>query len=302
MTSQVNPNIINGAYPVAGQDNDSEGFRTNFTNIRNNFAYIKAEIEDIQNKAVLTSALQNSTLNNNFLGNAIVNPTLTSWREGFQDNGTQNGSYSIDFTYGNFQKITLSGATTVNFINFPTTGKSSIKLWVNSTNPSYTLTLPSVVAKGDITNINGVQVASGIPVFTPPANGGGDYLFEFTTVDGVNYWMTPVSALNDPGVNPYHIYFSALTTGSSIQGNVNYNTYIINSASSATLANLWFALPTNPENGREISITSLAPLTSCYVRSPIGVPVYWVANTAFSSGNVSVKLTYNTASNVWLRT
>ena len=92
MTSQVNPNIINGAYPVAGQDNDSEGFRTNFTNIRNNFAYIKAEIEDIQNKAVLTSALQNSTLNNNFLGNAIVNPTLTSWREGFQDNGTDRNS------------------------------------------------------------------------------------------------------------------------------------------------------------------------------------------------------------------
>ena len=49
MTSQVNPNNIDGTYPVAGQDNDSQGFRDNFTNIRNNFTFIKAEIEDIQN-------------------------------------------------------------------------------------------------------------------------------------------------------------------------------------------------------------------------------------------------------------
>ena len=55
MTSQVNPNNIDGTYPVAGQDNDSQGFRDNFTNIRNNLVYVKAEVEDLQNKAVLKS-------------------------------------------------------------------------------------------------------------------------------------------------------------------------------------------------------------------------------------------------------
>ena len=49
MTSQVNPNNVDGTYPVAGQDNDSQGFRDNFTNIRNNLTFAKAEIEDLQN-------------------------------------------------------------------------------------------------------------------------------------------------------------------------------------------------------------------------------------------------------------
>ena len=56
MPSNVNPFNINGNYPIAGQDNDSQGFRDNFTNIKNNFAFIKSEVEDIQNKALLKSA------------------------------------------------------------------------------------------------------------------------------------------------------------------------------------------------------------------------------------------------------
>ena len=67
MTSQINPNNIDGTYPVAGQDNDSQGFRDNFTNLRNNLTFAKAEIEDLQNKAVLKSALLNTTLSNDLL-------------------------------------------------------------------------------------------------------------------------------------------------------------------------------------------------------------------------------------------
>ena len=37
MTSQINPNNIDGSYPVAGQDNNSQGFRDNFTNLKVNF-------------------------------------------------------------------------------------------------------------------------------------------------------------------------------------------------------------------------------------------------------------------------
>ena len=65
MTSSINPNNINGAYPVAGQDNDSQGFRDNFTNIKTNFDYASAEITDLQSKVVLKAALTGTTLNNN---------------------------------------------------------------------------------------------------------------------------------------------------------------------------------------------------------------------------------------------
>ena len=39
MASSINPNNIDTTYPVAGQDNDSQGFRDNFTNIRSNFEF-----------------------------------------------------------------------------------------------------------------------------------------------------------------------------------------------------------------------------------------------------------------------
>lgn len=51
MTSQVNPSTIDGTFPIAGQDNDSQGFRDNFTNIKNNLTTIFNEITSIQNDA-----------------------------------------------------------------------------------------------------------------------------------------------------------------------------------------------------------------------------------------------------------
>ena len=57
MTSQINPNNINGAYPVAGQDNNSQGFRDNFTNTSTNFQYAAQEITDLQNKVIVNTQL-----------------------------------------------------------------------------------------------------------------------------------------------------------------------------------------------------------------------------------------------------
>ena len=187
MTSQVNPNNIDGTYPIAGQDNDSQGFRDNFTNIRNNLTYVKAEIEDLQNKAVLKSALSNTTLDNSLLGNAIVGASLTQWRETYNDIGTASGSITVDFTNGNFQKITLNGAATLTF-SWPSNTSnqySSIKLWVHVEDPAYTLTLPSSVTLGDPDSIAGLTGTSP-PIITfnsSEISNNTDYLFEIFTVN-----------------------------------------------------------------------------------------------------------------------
>ena len=109
MTSQVNPNNIDGTYPVAGQDNDSQGFRDNFTNIRNNFTYVKAEIEDIQNKAVFKSALTNTTLANDMSGNALVGASFTSWRETYNNIGAVSGAITVDFANADIARYALAG-------------------------------------------------------------------------------------------------------------------------------------------------------------------------------------------------
>ena len=54
MTSLININNIDITYPVAGQDNDTQGFRTNFQNIRNNFVTASKEISSLQDSLATT--------------------------------------------------------------------------------------------------------------------------------------------------------------------------------------------------------------------------------------------------------
>ena len=65
MASNIVPDTIDDAYPVAGQDNDSQGFRDNFNIIKTNFTYAKTEIEDLQNNTAKTNA------ENNFFENTL---------------------------------------------------------------------------------------------------------------------------------------------------------------------------------------------------------------------------------------
>jgi hypothetical protein len=48
MTSSINPTNIDITYPIAGQDNDTKGFRDNFTVIKNNFSVARSEITAVQ--------------------------------------------------------------------------------------------------------------------------------------------------------------------------------------------------------------------------------------------------------------
>lgn len=54
MASNINPVNINVTYPIPGQDNDTQGFRDNFSNIKNNFIVAGIEISALQ-ESVATS-------------------------------------------------------------------------------------------------------------------------------------------------------------------------------------------------------------------------------------------------------
>ena len=63
--SNIDSTSIDATYPVAGQDNNSQGFRDNFNTIKSNFATAKTEITSLEtNTAKLNS-------NNNFAGNEV---------------------------------------------------------------------------------------------------------------------------------------------------------------------------------------------------------------------------------------
>jgi hypothetical protein len=178
MTSQINPNDIDGAYPVAGQDNDSQGFRDNFTNTATNFQYAADEITDLQNNAVLKAALTGTTLDNNMNGSLLYNFEALQVAGTVNPLGTDSGVVTLDWDLGSYQTLTTSGSVTLGFTNFPASGvAASIVLQINVASTAHTLTLPAAVSIGTA-NLQGY--ASNIITFSV----AGTYIFEFTTVNG----------------------------------------------------------------------------------------------------------------------
>jgi len=178
MASNINPNNIDTTYPVAGQDNDSQGFRDNFTNIKSNFTEASSEIGDLQSKVVLKSALTGTTLDNDFDGAVVSSAKIQDFRETVVSLGTTNGTLTLNHNAGHYYNVTLNGNGTVAFSNMPPSGsKGRVQLQVTTSSTSYTLTLPASVTKGT-TGIQGIS--SNVVTF----NTAGTYIFEFTTVDG----------------------------------------------------------------------------------------------------------------------
>jgi hypothetical protein len=56
MTSKINPTTIDITYPIAGQDNDTQGFRNNFASTQTNFLIASSEISELQSQAASAAA------------------------------------------------------------------------------------------------------------------------------------------------------------------------------------------------------------------------------------------------------
>jgi hypothetical protein len=66
MASTINTTNIDVTYPIAGQDNDTQGFRDNFRNIKNNLNTAASEITALQSNAItLQSTMTNLATNAN---------------------------------------------------------------------------------------------------------------------------------------------------------------------------------------------------------------------------------------------
>ena len=70
MASSLSPSSIDATFPVAGQDNDSQGFRDNFNQIKTDLTNAKSELENLQSTAVLKASLTSPavTVSNDLAG------------------------------------------------------------------------------------------------------------------------------------------------------------------------------------------------------------------------------------------
>lgn len=180
MASNINANNIDGTYPVAGQDNDSQGFRTNFTNIKTNFTNAKSEIEDLQGKVIVKSALTGVSLDNNMAGTVLSGAQLKDTRESLVNIGTAGGSQELNHGTAHNYSITTNASVSLSFAGFPAAGTvGRIRFEITVASLTHTLTLPSSVTTG-IDGIPGYNETTRVLTFDEL----GTYHFEFWTRDG----------------------------------------------------------------------------------------------------------------------
>lgn len=115
MTSQIAFSNIDETYPVAGQDNNSQGFRDNFSIIKNALNTASSEITGLQDNTAKTD------VDNNFNGVEISNAVFLNNTLSVQNLSTQPSSFTINTQDADVFVATVSTAAdcTITFSNWP---------------------------------------------------------------------------------------------------------------------------------------------------------------------------------------
>jgi hypothetical protein len=173
MTSAIVPGNIDGTFPIAGQDNSSQGFRDNFTAIKNNFTTAASEITDLQANKASTNAATS------FTDQIVSRAALKDTAEIVYDHLTvSSGTLTLNHENGNFHVAEVTGNVTLDFTNFPAVGRLGRIILLITVGPSVTaITMPSSVKKA--TNVTG---SDGSSVTVNP--GVGRYMWEFMSTSG----------------------------------------------------------------------------------------------------------------------
>jgi hypothetical protein len=110
---------IDEAFPIAGIDNESQGFRDNFKFIKDSLGEAKAEIEDLQD----TTLKNNSANYANF--NTLQKVQLQEAQLAFNSLGNVGTAVDLDYNRGHFQALELN----YNVAAFPNGVTVTIREW-----------------------------------------------------------------------------------------------------------------------------------------------------------------------------
>ena len=199
--SQINTNGINTNYPVPGQNNSSQGFRDNFAQIKNGLNTASSEITDLQNKAVLKAALNNSVLNNDMANTLISNCSTSGWRATTYNLGNAlAGTVLVDVNKADVHYGTVTGNVTLQFGSWaPVNTESKVILKLTVANTDAVVSLPSQVVSANnnygVTILENYANIANVATITAPAD-VQVLEYEFKSIDCGN--TISVSPVNRP--------------------------------------------------------------------------------------------------------
>lgn len=193
MASNISDTGVNEQFPIAGQDNDSQGFRDNFTTIKTNFAAAKTEIEALQTNGAVKNA------DNNFLGNTISSANFQNTTEtGYIAGATINTSQNINLDNGAYQEFTVGADITLTLSNWSSTTARTgrVRVHVKSdqsagSSTNRTVTFASNAGGGTIKRNSNWPTSNLTAVIGAPGVGEESkyFAFEFVSYDsGATVW------------------------------------------------------------------------------------------------------------------
>ena len=197
--STINTNGINVNYPQAGVNNNSQGFRDNFASIKTNLDVAATEISDVQNKAVVKSALANTVINNDMANTLISNASTRSFRATTYNLGNSiSGTLSIDVSQGDVQYGTVAGNVTLQFGSWAPTGtQSNLQLQLAISNANAVISFPINVSMANndfgVTTLENFANTSNIPTVSIPYG-----------VAQLDYRLSSVDCGNTITIEPYN--------------------------------------------------------------------------------------------------
>ena len=204
MSSNINPNNIDTDYPIAGHDNDSQGFRDNFTNIKTNFTNSRDEINDLQEQVILKKALLGGTLNNDMDGEVIKSALMQNLRV---PSGPTTGV--MDVSDKSYYTLTTGATTLLGFDSWPEEGQvSKVTIEIEVTDTAHAIELPAA-AMESAAGLQGYNALNNEITYTET----GFYIYEFTSIDvGTTITVTELSRSGQASPSNLNFYRTITTT------------------------------------------------------------------------------------------
>jgi hypothetical protein len=185
MTSQISTTGIDTEFPVPGADNDSQGFRSNFSAISQGLQTAKSELTELQTNAIISADLATGalTVQNNLKGSALYNGVyyqmygLAPVNRNVNSSGT---STEINIAAGPMQRfylLPISGSGIINDGSFSHTFQLAWNSIAANKFAKMRLFFSASPNDGNVYSIN----------FTPSGANNLHYSTTYPTIPGTSY-------------------------------------------------------------------------------------------------------------------
>lgn len=184
-SNDINTGGIDTAYPVAGQDNDSQGFRDNFSNIKQAIDSAKSAISTLEGTSPSTQG------DNDFNDNTISKVILRDSAFAAPSAETLAGETNVDYTSGHYRRLICTtekpDTNTVVIQNWaPAEGLGHMILEVRSNNTNQKFLNFSTPSGNILTDTANLDLTSDFDITDTNAK----YIFEIWSPDqGANIFV-----------------------------------------------------------------------------------------------------------------